>query len=714
VQDVSLASDEVETQSLASIGGGTKPIRYLYQDAELFFFAVGDTVYGVQFGKALNPDPLVTADDGQQVLGIDGGTSDWYWAEGSYDQTTGRVPCQYTGGVNWHLVPSNPNWMIAPSFEYTRVRFCSAAPPMFAMDGDNIAVAVEAPRDGHPQAWEIRLMSTFNGSVLRSVETDRDLLSLDLSGEDIAYVEGDYNVNIDPNYAFNTQLMLSSMAHPESVEVAKDAYGVSFSGGRLAWTSDPQLSERDDSAPASALITASAADLAPRVLATDQAAAGPTPVADGNYVTWSASGQVFLWNAEANATWQIRGTGDAGQPSDRGGWLTWVSDDTNGVQSLNAVDLNLLFPPPPTPSPKPTPPATPFPSASLAQPDTININGIEWKRFEHDALPKLMFVGDVTQAGGRFLMVGSRCAYPLPDYAGGCGTSDVLMSSTDGATWTELGTVGGTPGDDASNFYEDVRGWFASGSHGYDNPVPGVWHSVDNGLNWDFNPNPWPNPGQCTSTYGPDLGQIYADGADLIAIGSGIWRSSDGLAWTCVGPIPRIVITYAHGTYVGEGSGSVDSAADTFWQSDNGIDWHKTQKAPLNTSLVPVAEGFVGIGGGDRYAPPTSLLTSTDGRSWMQQPYPFGTADVELVPFNGDRALVIETDYSTIPGEIEPGAVWVSSTDGTTWTRYELPPRDGDNAQSAALIGNELVVTGSSYNNGNSDGSGVIWSTQVP
>jgi hypothetical protein len=76
--------------------------------------------------------------------------------------------------------------------------------------------------------------------------------------------------------------------------------------------------------------------------------------------------------------------------------------------------------------------------------------------------------------------------------------------------------------------------------------------------------------------------------------------------------------------------------------------------------------------------------------------------------------LVIEDDYSTIPGETAPGAVCVSSADGSTWTRYQLPPRDGDFADSAALIGNELVVTGSSYNGGDTQGNGIIWSTQIP
>ncbi len=94
---------------------------------------------------------------------------------------------------------------------------------MFAMDGSTLAVAVEAPRDGHPQAWEIQLMSTLNNKPLRTVETEGDVFGIDLSGNDVAYVEGDYDVDVEPNYAFNTHLMLSTANRPDPVEVAKDS-----------------------------------------------------------------------------------------------------------------------------------------------------------------------------------------------------------------------------------------------------------------------------------------------------------------------------------------------------------------------------------------------------------------------------------------------------------------------------------------------------------
>ena len=713
-QDLQLPAGAVETQSLAGIGGGSKPIRYLYQDAELFFFAVGGTVYGVQFGKANNPDVMAQADDGQQVLGIDGGVSDWYWAEGSYDQHTGRVPCADSGALNWRLVPSNAIVMSAPQFTYSRVRFCAAAPPMFAMDGSNIAVAVEAPRDGYPLAWEISLLSTFNGTTLRTVETDGDLFGLDLSGEDIAWVEGDYDVNVDPNFAFNTRLRLSTAAHPDSVLVAEDAYGVSFDGGRLAWSSDPQVSRRDDNAAPSALMTTSIDNLKPEVLTTDPAATGSSPVAAGDYVTWSADQQVFLWNAPTNTTWHLQGTGDAGQASARGGWLTWVGDDRDGVQSLNAVDLQTLFPPAPTPTPKPTPPATPLPSASLAKPETIVVDGVTWSRFEHSALPDLEFLNGVTETGNGFLVLGLRCAFALPDYAGGCGQSEVLLSSSDGSGWTELGTVATYPdGGVTGPFYRDQTQILAPGSSGPEDSVEtGIWRSIDGGLNWDFITDPVFNAGKCVGDRGGVVGEIVSDGTQLIAFGTGIWESVNGLTWECLSPAPRFVIKYGHSVFVGTGATDSSSLPDWFWLSNDGVSWQQIQKAPINSSITPVAAGFVALGGGERFSPPNEVLTSADGHTWADQLYPFGDRDMGQLASDGNRAALLEG--SDLSGTPDPGAVWVSSTDGTTWTRYQLPVRDGDSADSVAILGDRVVVTGSSYNNGNSDGSGVIWSAQLP
>jgi len=715
VEALQLPSGAVQTLSLAGVGDGSEPIRHLYQDADLFFFSKGRTVYGFQFAKGRqSPDVIARAQDGQQVLGIDGGTSDWVWATGRYDETTGRVPCNEVGALSWELVHSNPVAMFHPEFVNSRIRFCTAAPPMFAMDGMRVAVAVEAPREGHPQAWDIRLMSSWDGTLLRTIETDGDLFSLDLSGEDVAYIEGDLDVEIDPYTEFNTRLLLSTANNPELIEIAKDAYGVSFSGGRLAWKSNPQSSQRDETAAPPALMTASTADHTPQVLTTDPQAAGAYPVAAGDVVTWSAGGQVFLWNANTNVVWQVEGKGDAGNPSARGGWLTWVGDDTNGIESLNAIELATLFPPVPTPTPTPSAPATPIPPASVASPEPIVVDGMTWMRREHDGLPELRGVGYVAVVDGRFLMTASRCAYPLPEYAGGCGTAEVLLSSTDGITWMELGTVATEP-DAAGGFYEDERGLFATGSRQIgDVTEPGVWRSLDRGLNWDFITDPSFTTGRCVGDYGGYVGGIVSDGADLVAIGTGIWHSTDGVTWNCIAPTPRIGISYGHDMFVGTGSNDPSSLADWFWYSTDGVKWQKTHNAPIDTDVVSVGAGFVAVGGGDKYSPPTQLLTSSDGQSWTQQPYPFGDADIQLTASDGNRAIVIEHDYSGNPGEAEPGAIWVSSSDGASWTRYQLPPRNGDDAESVALLGNEIVVTGSSYNGGNSDGAGVIWVAQIP
>ena len=714
VQDVQLPTAGVDTLSLANLTRGSEEVRNLYQDASLFFFSIGQAVYGYQFGKAAGPDVMDTAQGDDQVLGIDGGQADLVWAIGRYEQSTGRAPCGDAGALSWRLVPSNPIDMTHPQFVNSRIRFCTAAPAMFAMDGMKLAIATEAPRDGHPLAWEIRVTSELNDTPLRTIETDGELFGLDMSGDDVAYVEGDYEATEDAPTEYNTRLMLSTADNPEPVVIAKDAYDVSFSDGRLAWECDPRSSQRDQSADAPSLMTASTTDHTPRVLTTDLGTRYSSPVASADNVTWTVNGHVFVWDAATNSIGRIQGTGNVDQASARNGWLTWLGD-ANDVQSLNAIELATIFPPVPTPTPTPSPRATPLPPASVAPPQTIDVNGRTWTRFEHDALPNLDGVGGVSVVDGRFLAIGSRCAYPLPDYAGGCGRAEVLLSSTDGLSWTELGTVATQP-DGAWNFYQDRRGFFAMGDRDTDSSqVSETWRSSDGGLNWDLVSNSWVDADQCAGDYESAVGQIFPDGVNLIGIGSAIWRSNDGLTWTCVGRTPSgIEITYAHGIFVGAGYTDASSESEQFWRSDDGVDWQKTQAAPSSVEITSVADGFVAIGGGDKYTPPNKLLISPDGRSWTKQPYPFGDADVRLVGSDGSRALVIEDDYSSIPGEVAPGAIWVSSADGSTWTRYQLPPRDGDTADSAALLGNELVVTGSSYNGGDTQGDGIIWSTQIP
>ncbi len=184
------------------------------------------------------------------------------------------------------------------------------------------------------------------------------------------------------------------------------------------------------------------------------------------------------------------------------------------------------------------------------------------------------------------------------------------------------------------------------------------------------------------------------------------------MTWKCIGPTPHIAITYGHGVFVGAGAADPTSTNDHFWWSSDGVTWQQVIKAPFNTDITAVADGFVAIGGSEHFSPPTDVLTSPDGESWTAQNNPFAHVEVDQLSSDGNRAVVIEDADN--PDTRDPGAIWVSSTDGTTWTRYQLPVRDGDYADSVAILGNRIVVTGSSYNNGNSDGSGVIWTAEIP
>ena len=354
-----------------------------------------------------------------------------------------------------------------------------------------------------------------------------------------------------------------------------------------------------------------------------------------------------------------------------------------------------------TTSPSFAPLPTPSSGEPIASPETLISDGIAWTRFDGSSLPGLGGDTYVQQTGGRFLVSSEKSR------------SEFLLSSEDGLTWLNLGAVVSQP-DSAREFHEVQNSIVALGSHGpngpYNPPQIGVWLSADGGHTWSFLDEPSFTSHRCGA--GPSV--MTSDGAELVAIGSGIWHSADGFNWVCVGPTPHDSITYGHGTFVGVWSTDPYSEPQRFWHSDDGVTWQQVQKAPLSTELpIAIGAGFVTIAGADGPGrPSTRLLTSADGMTWSEQPYPFGDADLYLVGSDGDRAVALQEERSADPNEAKPGAIWVSSSNGTAWSKYQVPPRAGDVADGVALLGDVIVVTG--FSGGNSTVDAVVWSAQLP
>ena len=315
----------------------------------------------------------------------------------------------------------------------------------------------------------------------------------------------------------------------------------------------------------------------------------------------------------------------------------------------------------------------------------------------------------------RFLAAAFRCADPT-DTTADCPTSNILMASRDGVHWSILGDL---PGSDAtrrtsiSTIQEDERGLFLGGLtvSGTTTQV-GLWWSAD-GTDWkSLTDQPAFTSSACDRS-ADSIGAFYPIGDSLIAVGSAAWRSIDGQTWQCLGPVPDLRVTGGHDLLVGAGGTDPTSADNFLWLSRDGVSWQQTTETPDFMTPTPVADGFVALGQSFQAAP-TALLTSADGETWTQQPVPFGTEILNengRLESDGTRTVVVE-DAPQATAE-SPGDVWVSSTDGSTWTRYPLPRHPSDYAQFSAVLGDRVVVAGD-QEPGSAYGDELIWTATIP
>jgi hypothetical protein len=306
----------------------------------------------------------------------------------------------------------------------------------------------------------------------------------------------------------------------------------------------------------------------------------------------------------------------------------------------------------------------------------------------------------VWPSNGRWLGQGGHGI--CPSYC--IGEDSWLLASPDAISWSILGELPSTPEGLAVS--ETSMGFFAYGTlDGYEpGDHPAMFRSSD-GANWtSLSDQPAFAPGKCGTDDRETIGNVYETPSGLVAVGSATWFSPDGETWKCTGQDPLALLTVQSG-YVGQ---SYRSANETLWSSDNGVDWAKLGTVPGDGTIVAVDGGFLEVPYGDARDPTfQQIQTSTDGRQWTAAGVPFKPGYVETITSNGSRAAAVDEDAP---------AIWLSSPDGSVWTRYLLPTHApngfaGDEVNGVEQLGDTVVVAGSGAGNRS---SAVLWIAQIP
>ena len=367
----------------------------------------------------------------------------------------------------------------------------------------------------------------------------------------------------------------------------------------------------------------------------------------------------------------------------------------------------------PTPPARATPRPSPTPdwSRSPAPPETVVVDGVSWQRLYADSLPPVDGLVLDGSSGGQLLAEGavSYC----PTY---CVSSDwYLLTSPDGILWSVLGQLPGEPNDISTVFDSDF-GYFAGGTIGQGGGIgpAGIWRSTD-GANWSLADEDTPQPGVCASAKRDEIMEFYSTDKGLVASGTASWLSNDGKHWRCVTDQLLFNVVGGDNEFVGAGEdgtlpGDPEAIFQTLWNSNDGVHWSLSRKVPADVDVAAVDRGFFALTEGyPMNAADGLFFTSADGKAWIERAYPFGSHVVEGLVSDGKRAAAVE-EGDRMVGTSAPGALWISSPDGTAWTSYQLPKGDGDEVDGeVALMGNTVVVTGDA-----GDGGTVMWVAQIP
>ena len=299
---------------------------------------IGQTVWLIDLATG-ERRPLNKVQQGVDTLGprIDGNDVVW-----SANHT------RNDGAVTWQVVHydlSSGTTSVVADGVNSRKEDGSPSVPLTAVQGGQIAYTVESATADWPYGWKIVVRSLADGAVVREIQTRYSVWYMVIDNGNVLYSE----VPPEENGGGAGGLMLSTVDHPEPVQVADNGSDMSIDGTRIVWSGVDDLVVN---APVvnEAVYTATLDDLNPvRLSQPVQGYGGRFPAAGDGLVTWSepdtAWDDLFVWDSRTNQTYQIAGQHDT--LSHRygtylcnigGGWLTWSVSLTTDTQLLAEFD----------------------------------------------------------------------------------------------------------------------------------------------------------------------------------------------------------------------------------------------------------------------------------------------------------------------------------------------------------------------------------------
>jgi hypothetical protein len=378
----------------------------------------------------------------------------------------------------------------------------------------------------------------------------------------------------------------------------------------------------------------------------------------------------------------------------------------NGVIGVWSVPLTGLpaAPPAPTPAPTSTIPSPPPPEkTSTWTPVTLPLppssGTVGGPGGGLSALPGGGFIDFVPTVPGKAVFIGQS----------------VILTSTDGTTWAQTGTV---TGSDALG----ITGPVAFDGHRYvalgGEAGGGFYGSQSNGAAWvSTDLRHWKKAPVQKAFGGAEFSGIAGGPDGFVAIGfdqsgQSVWSSPDGLRWTAVTDERVFPMGYTHPTGILHTSrgyemvGSINQEAAS-WTSVDGRAW--TVHSPLadgsGVVLDGIAEGlagFVSLGSGGPavevtpgdFRAPVASWFSSDGATWLpgpSSPALFGAyASIVGAPGGYVAAGTVGRD---------PVARLWTSTNGTDWV--QVAGVDLPGISQLVSDGDHVLVSGS-------DGSGPV------